>query len=515
MAPSPDLTAPAPTLLDMRGIHKHFPGVHALKGVDFEVRQGEVHALVGENGAGKSTLMLVLAGLYQPDGGTIAFNGHSNLVIRNQHQAQSLGIAIVYQERSLFTLLSVAENIFAGRQPVNGFGSIDPGAMHRRSRDLLRSLDLDIDPRTPLSYLSFAQQQMVEVAKALSLNARLLILDEPTAALTRVETEALFTVIRRLQQQGVGVIYISHRLDEIFQIAERATVLKDGERQGTLDVARTTPKALVRMMVGREMLYDFTPRVVPPDAPVLLEVRGLSDPPSAIPGQVRLQDINLNVRRGEIVALAGLEGSGRDELALTLFGARPVAAGQILIAGQPQAIHSPHAAIQQGIGYLPSDRKESALFLEMAISDNIASASLGRFGRWWWNEQKRDQTAEQYRAKLQIASPTVRRLVQTLSGGNQQKVVLSKWLLVDPQLLIVNEPTRGIDVSVKVEVHRLLRQLADEGKAIIMISSELTEVLAVADTIAVMRGGRITGQLSRAEATEEHIMTLASFDKAS
>jgi ABC-type sugar transport system ATPase subunit len=496
----------------MRGIHKHFPGVHALKGVDLEVARGEVHAVVGENGAGKSTLMMILAGVYQLDGGSIAFDGQANLTIRNQHHAQALGIAIVYQERSLFRLLSVAENIFAGRQPLTSFGSIDVKALHDQSRDLLRRLGLDVDPRLPLSYLSFAQQQMVEVAKALSLNAKLLILDEPTAALTRVETEALFQAIRGLQAQGVGIIYISHRLDEIFQIAARVTVLKDGERQGTMEVAQTSPKALVRMMVGREMLYDFTPRTVPADAPVMLTVRGLSDPPSALPGEVRLQDINLTVRVGEIVALAGLEGSGRDELALSLFGARPIAAGQVIVNGQPQALRSPQAAIQHGIGYLPADRKESGLFLDMSIGDNIASATLGKFGRWWWSEQKRDRAAEQYRQQLQIASPTVRRLVQTLSGGNQQKVVLARWLLVNPQLLIVNEPTRGIDVSVKVEVHRLLRQLADEGKAIIVISSELTEVLAVADSIAVMRGGRIAGCLSRAEANEELIMTLASFE---
>ncbi len=496
----------------MTGIHKRFPGVHALKGVDLTVDYGEVHAVVGENGAGKSTLMLVLAGVYQPDSGSIHFNGHQAVSIRSERHAQELGIAIVYQERSLFSNLSVAENIYAGRQPLNRFGSIDTDALTRQSRDLLAHLELEIDPRLPLDHLSFAHQQMVEVAKALSLNAKLLILDEPTAALTRVETEALFRVIQRLQSQSVGVIYISHRLDEIFQIARHATVLKDGEKQGTLEVEKTTPRELVRMMVGREMLYDFQARTIPADAPTLLQVTNLSDPPGDVPGEVRLRDINLSLRRGEILAIAGLEGSGRDELALSLFGARPLASGTICVEGQPQAIRSPYDAIQHGIGYLPPDRKESGLFLEMAISDNIASGSLGRFGRWWWSESRRDQTAEQYRQQLQIASPTVQRLVQTLSGGNQQKVVLSKWLLVDPQILIVNEPTRGIDVSVKVEVHRLLRQLADEGKAIIVISSELPEVLAVADTIAVMRAGRIAGQMPRAEASEEQIMTLASFD---
>jgi ABC-type sugar transport system ATPase subunit len=498
----------------MRGIHKRFPGVHALKGVDFDLNYGEVHALVGENGAGKSTLMLILAGVYPPDSGTIMYNGQANVSISSERKAQEMGIAIVYQERSLFPLMSVAENIFAGRQPVTAVGTMDYPTLYARSRTLLESLDLDIDPRSPLNELSYAQQQMVEVAKALSLNAKMLILDEPTGALTAVETESLFKVIRRLQGQGVGIVYISHRLEEIFRIADRASVLKDGEMQGTSPVAETTPKNLVRRMVGRDMLYDFKPRVVSADAPVVLKVVNVSDPSKVAAGQVRLQNVHLTVRKGEIVALAGLEGSGRNELALAIFGAHKFAQGEVYIDGRRVHIKSPDDAIAHGIGYLPPDRKDSGVFLDMSIANNIASARLGLFGNWWWNEGKLEQVADEYRHKLQVASPTVRRLVQTLSGGNQQKVVISKWLLVDPKLLIVNEPTRGIDVSVKVEVHRLLRELADQGKAIIVVSSELPEVLAVADRIAVMRGGRITGEMSRAEATEEAIMSLASLDLA-
>ncbi|MBL8153394.1 MAG: sugar ABC transporter ATP-binding protein [Anaerolineae bacterium] len=499
-------------LLEMRGIHKHFPGVHALKGVDFDLMPGEVHALVGENGAGKSTLMLILAGVYQPDAGTLTFDQQPNLVIHNERHAQSLGIAIVYQERSLFAQMSVAENIFAGRQPLNRVGNINYGMLYGESRRLLAGLDLDIDPRKPLIELSFAQQQMVEVAKALSLNARMLILDEPTGSLTNIETESLFRVIRRLQTQGVGIIYISHRLEEIFQIADRVSVLKDGEMQGTKPTAQTNPQELVRLMVGREMLYDAKPRAVPADAPAALRVVGLSDSAKLPAGQIRLQDIDLTVRAGEILAVAGLEGSGRNELALAIFGARPFERGEIWVDGVRRHITLPQQAIAAGIGYLPPDRKEASLFLEMSISNNIGSARLGSFGEWWWSERKRDTTAEMFRQKLHIAAPSVARLVQTLSGGNQQKVVISKWLLVNPRVLIVNEPTRGIDVSVKAEVHKLLRELADAGTAVMVISSELPEVLAVGDRIAVMRAGRITGELPRAEATEEKIMTLASFD---
>ena len=499
-------------LLSIERVHKRFPGVHALKGVSFELKHGEVHALVGENGAGKSTLMLILAGVYSPDSGSITFNGRSHIVIRNERHAQALGIAIVYQERSLFAQMSVAENIFAGRQPLDRLGNIDYKTLHRESARLLEGLDLRLDPRTPLIELSFAQQQMVEVAKALSLDAKLLILDEPTGSLTSVETESLFRVIRRLQMQGVGIIYISHRLEEIFQIADRVSVLKDGEMQGTKVTGQTNPEEVVRLMVGREMLYESSPRRVPQDAPDALRVVGLTDSPKLPVGQLRLQDINLSIKAGEILAIAGLEGSGRNELALAIFGARPYERGDIWVNGVKCRIRLPQDAIHAGIGYLPPDRKDASLFLEMTIANNIGAAKLGAFGEWWWSERKRDSTTEKYRQKLHIAAADVRQIVQTLSGGNQQKVVLSKWLLVNPQVLIVNEPTRGIDVSVKAEVHKLLRELADAGTAVLVISSELPEVLAVADRIAVMRAGRITGELTRAEATEENIMMLASFD---
>jgi ABC-type sugar transport system ATPase subunit len=496
-------------LLSIRDIQKSFPGVQALKGVSLDVYPGEVHALVGENGAGKSTLMHILAGVYQPNGGTITFNGQPNLVIDDERKAQEIGVGIVYQERSLFSLLSVAENIYAARQPVNRLGKINTRLLEEQARQALQQVEMNIDPRTPLNHLSPAEQQMVEIAKALSLNAKLLIFDEPTAALTENETNALFAVIKRLKQQGVGIIYISHRLEEIFRIADRVTVLKDGEFQGTFDVAKTTPRELVVRMVGREVTQMEVDQV-PQDGKVMLEVRHLSDRGLARDARIALKDINFTVRAGEILVFAGLAGAGRTELALTVFGARPLGTGEIFVEGKPVHIRAPQDAIAAGIGYLSEDRKEAGLFLPMTIADNIAVTKLDFFGSWHLNDRKRDQVAEDYRQKLSIAARSVKQVLQTLSGGNQQKVAISKWLLLNPKILIVDEPTRGIDVGAKAEVHNLLHTLARQGMAIIVISSELPEVLAVADRILVMREGRISAELSRAEATEEKIVHFAS-----
>jgi ABC-type sugar transport system ATPase subunit len=501
-------------LLALRGIHKRFPGVHALKGVQLEVRPGEVHALVGENGAGKSTLMHILAGVYQPDEGAIVFNGQTNIAITSERAAQQLGIAIVFQERSLFGTLNVAENIFAGRQPIGGLGRIDRRELFACAQALLKQVGLEhVRPQTALSELSPAQQQMVEISKALSLNAKLMILDEPTAALSDTETRALFRVIRQLRQAGVGVIYISHRLEEIFEIADRVTVLKDGEWQGTFAVAETHPDQLVSRMVGRELaLHQRSADVALEVQSVMFEVTGLNDAESFHGTRPFLQDIRLEVRSGEIVVLAGLAGAGRTELALSLFGARPRASGEIRIGGEVVGIRSPAEAIAAGIGYASEDRKEAGLFLDMTVAQNIVAAKLGEFGSWWFDDRRGSGVAEDYCQRLRIATPDVGQVVRHLSGGNQQKVVLSKWLLVNPKVLIVDEPTRGIDVGAKTEVHRLLREVAQRGTAVIVISSDLPEVLSVADRILVMREGRIAGELNGAGATEEGVMRLASMN---
>jgi ribose transport system ATP-binding protein len=476
-------------LLAMRGIHKRFPGVHALKGVSLDVGRGEMHALVGENGAGKSTLMHLLAGVYQPDEGRIDFDGGEDIRIADEHAAQELGIAIVFQERSLFNELTIAENIFAARQPINRWGCLDRRELLKRASALLQQVGMEMSADTLVCDLSPAQQQMVEIAKALSLNAKLIIFDEPTAALTDTETGALFSVIARLKGQNVGIIYISHRLEEIFEIADRVTVLRDGEGQGTLAVAESSPQHLISRMVGRELARCRISGEPPGKGPIVLDVRDIAG-------------VSFSARAGEVVVFAGLAGAGRTEMALSLFGARKCEGGEIRIDGKAVRIKSAADAIAAGIGYMPEDRKEAGLFLDMSVAQNIVGARLDQF-------REQDSISEQFRERLRIGCRSVRQPVQNLSGGNQQKVVLAKWLLVNPKVLMVDEPTRGVDVGAKAEVHLLLRELARKGTAVIVISSDLPEVLAVADRILVMREGRITGELSFAEATEERILRYA------
>jgi ABC-type sugar transport system ATPase subunit len=494
-------------LLKIREIRKSFDRVEVLKGIDLEVFAGEVHALVGENGAGKSTLMNILAGIHQPSAGTIAFAGHEGVVLPDGKSAQRLGISIVFQERSLFEQLTIAENVFAGRQPVTKFGAIRRRNLSSATRVLLERVGLDLPTHLLVAELSPAQQQMVEIAKALSLNAKLLIFDEPTAALTLVETAALFKVIRQLKTDKVGVIYISHRLEEIFQIADRVTVLKDGAGQGTLEVNETNTDELVRLMVGRDLELQHSDAANLGSA-VLFEVKGISDA-EQLP-QPLLEDISFSVRAGEIVGLAGLAGAGRTELALSIFGARPRGSGEVYIDGRPVKIRSPREAMAAGIGYVYEDRKDGGLFLEMSIADNIAAASLSAFGSWWMDGTREVTVANQFQRTMRIACQTVQQRVQSLSGGNQQKVALAKWLMRKPKALIVDEPTRGVDVGAKVEVHRLLYDFARQGAAVVVISSELPEILTVSDRIYVMRAGKIAGRLTRDEATEEKIMRLAS-----
>ena len=502
-------------LLVARAIRKRFGGVRALDGVDLEVRRGEVHALVGENGAGKSTLMHILAGVHHPDGGSLEWDGQRVRAFSDERDAQRAGVAIVFQERSLFGPLSIAENIFAGRQPVGRWGLINRCEQRQRSVDLLARIGLDADPETPVERLSPAQQQLVEIAKALSIDAQLIIFDEPTAALTVAETKTLFEVIRQLREQQLGVIYISHRLEEIFQIADRVTVLKDGSGQGTFLVHEVTSGDLVARMVGRSLDLHRARQVRPmPDSPVTLEIRGLSDAGHAPGIRPRFRDITLQARSGEIVVMAGLVGAGRTELALGIFGGWPGTCGEVHVMGRRVDPRSPAQAIAAGIGYLSEDRKETGLFLEMSIADNILAVNR-RHGISWRHDRRKGQAeAIALCRSLRVVCRGPDEPVGRLSGGNQQKVALAKWLHASPRVLIVDEPTHGVDVGAKDEIHQLLFRLAAEGTALVVISSDLPEVLAVADRILVMREGRLVGELDRDQATEDKVMELAAMGGA-
>lgn len=508
VGPTIQRAEPAP-LLVMRGIRKAFAGIEVLKGVDFTVRAGEVHALCGENGAGKSTLMNILAGVHRPDAGEITLGGRTQAGFTSAHAAQHAGVGIVFQERSLFGPLTVAENIFAGRQPVTRWGMVDRRQLHAAAATVLARVAPDISTEATVAELSPAQQQMVEIAKALSLDAKVMIFDEPTAALTDAETGRLFTVIRQLQSQGTGVVYISHRLEEVFGIVGRVTVLKDGAWQGTVPVAETTADDLIRLMVGRdvEKIHADASEAV---QPVLLEVRSLSDPTDHADGKPMLQDISFHVRAGEIVGLAGLAGAGRTETALALFGARPRGAGEIRLGGTRVSLRSPADAIAAGLGYVSEDRKESGLFLDMSVRRNISAARLAKFGGWFFRDSEESRAARDFVARLRIACRGVEQDTAHLSGGNQQKVLLARWLLANPRVLIVDEPTRGVDVGAKAEVHQLLRAYARQGHAVVVISSDLPEVLRISDRIYVMRAGRIAGEVSGDGANEETVMRLAA-----
>ncbi|MBC7892250.1 MAG: sugar ABC transporter ATP-binding protein [Sphingobacteriaceae bacterium] len=488
--------------LHLQTITKTFPGVRALDGVSLGVEAGEVHALCGENGAGKSTLMNILAGNLQPDpGGEIVLDGQV-VSIPNPQRAAELGIAIVYQERSLADNLSVAENIFANQPPTTRLGLIDYPKLNAEAGRLLDELQIGgISPKTPVERLSPGQKQMVEIAKALSKNPQILILDEPTASLTERETAVLFGVLRLLRERGVAIIYISHRMEEIYQLADRITVLKDGRWQATKSVAELPPDALIRLMVGRDL--HQSEGVSSKTNEVLLSVENLSGG--------RFNAISFTLHRGEVLGLAGLVGAGRSEIARAIFGADPVFSGKIKLNGETYRANHPAEAIRRGIGYVPEERKTSGVFLEMPISENVVSADLHAAvsGRWF-SEKKAAALAEDFRQKLRIVTPSIRQKAVNLSGGNQQKVVLARWLLTNPDVLIVDEPTHGIDVGAKFEVYQLLRQLAAEGKGILLISSELPELLALSDTVVVIHQGRVAGQLSRAEASEERVLALAS-----
>jgi rhamnose transport system ATP-binding protein len=488
----------AAPLLRLDGIVKSFPGVRALRGVSFDVRPGEVHALLGENGAGKSTLIKIMSGVHPPDEGEMFIDGHA-VRFASPQEAQAAGIAAIYQELLLFPELSVAENVFMGHAPRLSWGGIDWASMRARTAEILNSLDIhDLDPDAPVGALSVGNRQRVEIAKALSMNARVLIMDEPTAALTEADVARLFGIVRRLRERGVGIIYISHRLVEIFDLADRVTVLRDGEYVGTHDVKDVTEPELISMMVGRTIDQLYPHRQANPGA-TLLEARSV-----AFPGTV--EEASLILRAGEIVGLAGLVGSGRSELAQILFGVTPAASGQILVDGRPVAIRSPADAKRHGIAYVPEDRGIQGLIRPMRIRHNVSLAVLDELARFFFIDRGREQDlARRDIERFRIRASSMDQVVGKLSGGNQQKVVLAKWLATRPRILILDEPTRGIDVGAKAEIHKIMSDLAAEGLAVLMISSELPEVLGMSDRVLVMREGRIVAGFDRAEATQERI----------
>jgi ribose transport system ATP-binding protein len=498
-------------MLEIKGVSKSFPGVRALSNVSFSVRQGEVHALVGENGAGKSTLMKILSGVYADYEGEIILEGE-RLAMRSPRDAQKHGIAIIHQELNLVQELTVAENIFLGSEIRGRLGGLDIGAMERESRRLLQRFNLDIPPSRPVKWLRVGEQQLVEVAKALALNARLFILDEPTSALSETEIERLFAVVAALKSHGVTMIYISHKLDEIFRIANTVTVLRDGEHIGTCAIKETNQQELIRMMVGRT-LTELFPKESVKIGEEVLRVERLSLAPDWQRSSRTLDDISLSLRRGEILGLAGLMGAGRTELLETLFGVYPSSrvSGRVVLNGQELQVGSPEEAIAAGFALVTEDRKLKSLITDMSVAENITLAALKRFLVLGFVRTRAETTAvQQSVVNLHIKTPSRFTLVDNLSGGNQQKVVLAKGLLTKPMVLLLDEPTRGIDVGAKAEIYALITGLAREGAAILMASSELPELLAMCDRVLVLCEGRLTGEFTRAEATQERIMEAAT-----
>jgi len=505
MATSSDATE-APLLVEMTGISKDFPGVHALADSHFELRPGEVHALVGENGAGKSTLMKILAGVYRKDSGRVVVHG-TDVDIPNPSVAQRLGISMVHQELNLMPHLTVAQNIFIGREPKRVRGLVlDDGELNDRARDLFEELHLKkLDPRRRVGDLAVAAQQMVEIAKALSFNAEVLIMDEPTAALTETEIDELFRIIRQFRDRGVGVVHVSHRLQELKQISDRVTVMRDGRYVNTLATADASIDQIIAMMVGRTIFESAPELPAQRSTDVVLEVRNLKR------GRL-IRDVSFKLRRGEILGIAGLVGAGRTEVARAVFGADPLDSGEIFVNGKRVRINSPTDAVEHGIGYLSEDRKRYGLALGLNLETNLVLAALRRFiGPLGWVRSSMTKAAADLQVKnLGIKTPSLKQTVRNLSGGTQQKVVVGKWLTAETEVLIFDEPTRGIDVGAKSEIYRLLNDLAHRGKAIIMISSELPEILRMSHRIIVMCEGRVTGELTADEATQEKIMTLAT-----
>ena len=495
------------TFLQMSHITKRFPGVLALSNVDFALRKGEVHALLGENGAGKSTLMKILSGVYQPDEGDIIFEGQS-VSFANPLSAQSAGITIIHQEFNLFPELTVEENIFIGREFCkNNRWRLDEKQQRQAAIDILQKLNLNISPETLVADLTVAQQQMVEIAKAISVNAKILIMDEPTAALTETEIDSLFQVTRLLKEQGTGIVYISHRLEELALIADRATVMRDGQFIATVDYEAVKISDLIAMMVGRDLGNIYPRRGPLAQRKPVLEVSGLTR-------NGVLNNIDFTLYQGEILGFAGLMGAGRTELARAIFGADPIDGGTLKLNGKVTVIKDIPDAIQQGISYLTEDRKKEGLALGLSVERNIMLGNYPEYSDRYGNvDSKRCQkTSEEQVKALRIKTPHLEQAALNLSGGNQQKIIIARWVCKDTDILIFDEPTRGIDVGAKLEIYELMNRLVAKGKSIIMISSELPEVLGMCDRILVMRNGRITGELASDDATQEKIMQYATLE---
>jgi ribose transport system ATP-binding protein len=489
-------------LLRMEHISKHFPGVQALADIDFEVYPGEILGFVGENGAGKSTLIKILSGIHLKDEGTIRLNDQ---VVNPQtpREAQSLGISTIHQELALVPYLTVAENIFLNREPRRALGLVDFRHMNRQAEALLHDLGADIPGNKLIRELNVAAQQMVEIAKAVSYRASLILMDEPTSALSSKEVDALFALMRRLKERGVAVVFVSHRLDEIRQIADRVIVMRDGRRVGALPIGEATEEKIIRMMVGRDV--GLFPKETAEVGQPVLEVRHLS-------GLNGVNNVSLTVRRGEIVGLAGLIGAGRTELVRLICGVDSLMMGEVLIEGQPARIKSPADAVRYGIGWIPEDRKLHGLILGMDVQENTTMAIMQRISNVLGAVRQKEakKISAHYVEVLSIVTPSLSQTVRNLSGGNQQKVVLAKWLSTKPRLLIMDEPTRGIDVGAKAEVHALMSRLAKEGIGILMISSEMPEIIGMSDRVVVMCQGRITGEFKRGQLNQEEIMTCAT-----
>lgn len=483
----------------MEGVRKVFPGVVALDGVDFDLRGGEVHVLLGENGAGKSTLIKMLSGANRPDGGRILVDG-AEVRIHGAQDAEKLGIATIYQEFNLVPALSVAENIFLGRQP-RRLGLVNRKQMNADAAALLARVGVDVDPRTPVSELGIARLQMVEIAKALSLETRVLIMDEPTAVLTSEEVDKLFRIVRKLREDGVGIVFITHHLEEIAALGDRVTVLRDG--RSVSQVPASTPEdELVRLMVGRSIEQQYPRERAEAGAP-LLRVEGLTR------GGV-FHDVSFEVRAGEVVGLAGLVGAGRTEVVRAVFGADPYDSGTVEVLGKRLRCHDVNAAMDAGIGLVPEDRKGQGLVLDATIQENLGLVTLGRSTRAGFVDRAgQRKAADRISGQLKVRMAGLHQHVRTLSGGNQQKIVIGKWLLADTKVLILDEPTRGIDVGAKVEIYQLVNQLTASGHAVLMISSDLPEVLGMSDRVLVMSQGRIAGELPAHEATQDSVMALA------
>ena len=491
-------------ILEMKGIDKRFSGVHALKSVNLELCEGEVHALMGENGAGKSTLMKVLCGIYKRDDGVVKLFG-KEVDFANIKDSQDAGISIIHQELNMMNHLTVAQNIYIGREPMINGVYIDDKKMEEDAKKLFERIGVDIDPSAKVGSLTVGKQQMVEIAKAVSHDSKILVLDEPTAALTQTEVEELFAIMNDLKAKGIGMIYISHRMDEINRISDRITVMRDGEYVGTLITSETTKDEIVKMMVGRVIYGDKKEKsTVSPDAPVVLEVKNLNR------GK-EIKNVSFKLHKGEILGFSGLMGAGRTEVARAIYGADPVESGEVFINGEKVSFNSPHEAVEHGICYLSEDRKRYGLLLDKSVSENSVLSSLDDYISYGFiNDAKIDEASKQANEKLKTKTPSMKQKLRNLSGGNQQKVIIARWLLKDSDIFIFDEPTRGIDIGAKSEMYTLMEELAAKGKSIIMISSELSEIQRLSDRVVVMCEGKITGELDIADATQEKIMALAT-----